>query len=474
MNPLPRWITILRRTLLGAAIVATVVAAVVVEEDIRGERAWERFKAERAATGRSLDPADYREPEVPERENLFKAPVLARFFEPDGSWGRAWNAFSQRYELPWETWPTYGQWQTGKPTDFKAYYRLVQHLSPDAPVPSNPPEAEFALRRLDPIKADLDTLDAAALARPRTEIFGVQSDGALVPKSIAALKGLVQVLSWRASAELALDLHQEAFADTYTALRLINGGLRYPTMVHDMIACAMAPRAVQPLWEGCLRHGWSRPQLEQLEAAAVVIQSYGDVAAVVDRNQAGLADFYADPSSRPFWMPLGWRKLSEIAGLDLGTLDLARAANPADAMDAATLSSLAVFPEGRRHSLPAILWGAGNNWFYQGLVTTLISGQTALRLAHAACALERFRMDRGHYPANLAALVPTYLDRVPADFIDGRPLRYAVAADDTYRLYSIGLNGIDEGGTLPSRKVTYGWNDKDGGGDWAWPSRAVP
>ena len=51
MNPLPRWITILRRTLLGAAIVATVVAAVVVEEDIRGERAWERFKAERAATG---------------------------------------------------------------------------------------------------------------------------------------------------------------------------------------------------------------------------------------------------------------------------------------------------------------------------------------------------------------------------------------------------------------------------------------
>ncbi len=69
-----------------------------------------------------------------------------------------------------------------------------------------------------------------------------------------------------------------------------------------------------------------------------------------------------------------------------------------------------------------------------------------LRLGLAALAIERFRIDKGRLPANLLALVPTYIDEVTADPFDGQPLRYRVEPPG-YLLYSIGRNEADDGGT---------------------------
>lgn len=50
-----------------------------------------------------------------------------------------------------------------------------------------------------------------------------------------------------------------------------------------------------------------------------------------------------------------------------------------------------------------------------------------LRVAAGAVkvALKAYRLDKGGDPASLAALVPTYLPRVPADPFDGKPLAYS-------------------------------------------------
>jgi len=67
-------------------------------------------------------------------------------------------------------------------------------------------------------------------------------------------------------------------------------------------------------------------------------------------------------------------------------------------------------------------------------------------LLRTRVALERYRLDHGTWPPDLAALVPGYLDAVPLDPIDGKPLRYDL---ESRLLYSIGDNLIDEQGVAP-------------------------
>jgi hypothetical protein len=62
-----------------------------------------------------------------------------------------------------------------------------------------------------------------------------------------------------------------------------------------------------------------------------------------------------------------------------------------------------------------------------------------------ALALAAFRAESGRYPASLEELVPKYLPTVPGDIFSGKPLIYK-PAENGYLLYSVGPNGIDDGG----------------------------
>jgi hypothetical protein len=78
--------------------------------------------------------------------------------------------------------------------------------------------------------------------------------------------------------------------------------------------------------------------------------------------------------------------------------------------------------------------------------------QANLQLAFALAA---HRADSGRYPARLDEVAPRYLPQVPGDLFSGKPLVYR-PADGGYLLYSVGLNGVDEGGR---------WTDDDPRGD---------
>lgn len=68
-----------------------------------------------------------------------------------------------------------------------------------------------------------------------------------------------------------------------------------------------------------------------------------------------------------------------------------------------------------------------------------------LEAARAAIACERFRLKNGALPESLAVLVPEFLDAVPLDPFDGQPLRFVTTSEGLI-VYSIGENGIDDGG----------------------------
>ncbi|HEV2434831.1 MAG TPA: hypothetical protein VG077_02430, partial [Verrucomicrobiae bacterium] len=97
------------------------------------------------------------------------------------------------------------------------------------------------------------------------------------------------------------------------------------------------------------------------------------------------------------------------------------------------------------------------------------------RILITAIALERYRGEYGSYPDTLAKLAPEFLKAVPADFMDGYPLRYRLANEGHFSLYSVGLNCADDGGKFPTRpKGAQDWQAGPGnahllGTDILWP-----
>jgi hypothetical protein len=106
-----------------------------------------------------------------------------------------------------------------------------------------------------------------------------------------------------------------------------------------------------------------------------------------------------------------------------------------------------------RHSrLQSMLTMREINMFFQKQGSSLLGraaeAEARRRILITAIALERYRGRHGSYPKTLAELAPEFLKTVPADFMDGRPLRYRLTDDGHIVLYSVGLDCADNGGKI--------------------------
>jgi hypothetical protein len=77
-----------------------------------------------------------------------------------------------------------------------------------------------------------------------------------------------------------------------------------------------------------------------------------------------------------------------------------------------------------------------------------------LMCAETALAVERYRLKYGKLPGLVTELVPEFLGAVYLDPFDGKPLRYVLRAEGGYMIYSIGEDGVDNGGVDMHHKVT--------------------
>jgi hypothetical protein len=91
--------------------------------------------------------------------------------------------------------------------------------------------------------------------------------------------------------------------------------------------------------------------------------------------------------------------------------------------------------------------------------------ETFRQMTVAAIALRRFELSKGRPPQSLAALIPQFVTRMPIDCMDGKPLRYRLTSDGQWILYSVGRDGIDNGGTPvatdPAAKSPEFWSTRD-------------
>jgi hypothetical protein len=105
----------------------------------------------------------------------------------------------------------------------------------------------------------------------------------------------------------------------------------------------------------------------------------------------------------------------------------------------------------------------------------VFNAEVARDLTTTALALKRYQLAHGGYPSDLSSLVPRFLPAIPRDPADGQPLRYRLRPDGTFLLYSIGLDGVDNGGDpSPTDTKTRSFSWPQRGRDLVWPSPATP
>src|SRR5665213_2886256 len=77
-KPKSKWYwRLLRWGMTGFAIIITLAAIVVTEENWRGKREWENYKREEAAKGEQLDQVPFSTNKIPDEQNFVKAPIFS-------------------------------------------------------------------------------------------------------------------------------------------------------------------------------------------------------------------------------------------------------------------------------------------------------------------------------------------------------------------------------------------------------------
>jgi hypothetical protein len=108
------------------------------------------------------------------------------------------------------------------------------------------------------------------------------------------------------------------------------------------------------------------------------------------------------------------------------------------------------------------------------IIRKTVQAETARRMLITALALKRYSLQHGRAPKSLESLVPGFLPAVPIDGMDGKPMRYRLIEDGTFLLYSVGEDGVDDGGDCSlvkgKERATQIWDGKDA----VWPSPARP
>jgi hypothetical protein len=357
-------------------------------------------------------------------------------------------------------------------------------------------EAEEPLAEL---RAALENPAAHEFPFPRTNIF-VTSGTAFVEIRTAA--------QWLAGAVLN-HLRQGRLEDAAADLRALTGlanlNRQEVWLVHQMIRVAVGGLALSATWQALQAPGWKEEQLASLQRSWETV----DLLSAIDRGWIGERAI-----GEELWQTIrlpGQRRLrgyfTSSSNLTVETIFCEYVRNPiyrlTGAVDEDELFRLRIMQSGVEASRAlrgGEPWGKARipmdaryaelnkinttidqyrYWLslisipnFQKAFQACLRNEMLRRMTVTAIALKRYELAHGKPPPNLEALVPQFLSAVPIDLMSGHPLRYRLNAHGTFVLYSVGEDGVDDGGdpNPPPGGRPGLWEGKDA----VWPSPARP
>jgi len=496
-----RWLLTREASRLRLWSFAFGVSAVVLFYSVelwRGKRAWASVAREANLRGEKLELIALVPPPVPEEQDFAQAPFFAQMFAVAA--GKGQGSAHHGTEFPvrlddvtfWGLWPVKlsqfprnAPWLEQARADLRAWLdrciagdqtaRLYEAAMNSASSSSArngtnlPPTADSTtvatallakLRAYEPILNELRPYSQRPYCR-----FPFDPKYRWHP---GVLEGLLRLLQVRAAAGLAGHQDEAAFQDAHLSLRLLDYLLQRPWAGTVGYFGSDVRDAIQPLWEGLADRRWSNEQLAVLEGALSRLDCLAAYESEVRFGALSMADFVESlvPTSKRtvprahsavreegvgLWFvraiyPTGWSLQDQAA---IHQFHLQTTSRYLD------MKSRRIV--GKRHGEPRGLFSSSDSFFpiymtprvwqmFADAAESFPFAQTAVDLATLACALERYRLANGEFPATLAALVPQFVARLPHDIITGEPLKYRRTDGGGFLLYSVGFNKTDDGG----------------------------
>ena len=478
-----RW-RLMRWGLIGLAVLATLAAALITEENWRGKHAWENYKRAAEARGERYDLASL-VPPVPDDQNFFCAPIVAEALDQirkDGSGQSNFRMNFNIYRGEMANWITNGgTWQKGSLMDlkewqgaFRKYSELPEGKTNGFPISAQPqsPAADVLLA-LSIYNPALEGLRQASL-RPGARIplkyeNGFDAVGELLPW-LSYMKRCGQFLHLRILAELQANQGEQALADIELLLRVNNSVREQPFLISHLVRVAIMAYAMQPIYEGLAQHRWSDAQLKELEQVLAKLDFLADFEFIMRGEKiTAIATFEKQRITRETkqweessgtnkivtisyrFMPSAFFYQNELAFAQMHELFISTLVD---------LKNRVVAPAALRQSQAAVEALTKHCfWPYKahalGAVPAISASvmkfamiQSHVNLAQVACALERFRLAHGEYPETLDRLMPQFIEKLPHDLINGQPLHYHRTDNGNFILYSVGWDETDDGGKI--------------------------
>lgn len=449
-------------------------------ENWTGSAVWKQAETRLLAAGEPITIDALRPKPIPDAENMASAPVFRELF----TYYNPRRAGVASVQLP----PA-----ANAPTaDESALTALARRFQPDFSGDANA-AARVILAGLQPMEPMLDAVRDAA-ARPEA-VWPVNYDRGINVKVpfLSPLKRTSEVLGARATVSLAEGRSERALADFKLIMRLTQRSNQPAILAGCRAGQAMLECALDIVRDGLAQGLWNDAQLSQIEAElaefhpleefqesvrgerALFIASPEEVNAraepmftIIDFRSAA-SEWLTRTFCRVTWSlrPAGWmaRDLASYATFAqdwLAQVMRNGCIRPWAVADwQARVGAVRRSPmESFRMPLTALgLPSLANT------ARCAAYAQTQLDLARIACALERCRFASGALPAELDALAPRWIDRVPRDPIGGSRYFYRPTGSGDYALYGKGWNARDDGGRAGQINPLLGPPSAE---DWVW------
>ncbi len=373
----------------------------------------------------------------------------------------------------------YGLTATNRPTPTDEELKVMVITDPAGEV------LEY-FRRFEPEMTELETASRRPVSQfPQHWELGY---GVNLPH-LARAKNLSNLFRVRAAARLGAGDTNGAFADALTTLRLSDMLATEPLIISHLVRIAQTAIGITSVWDGLANHAWTDDQLAQFQAILARIDLQPGLAlamrgercigegmyngmlgggpsgmVAIDEESSSMLDAMPTPRYLPGLTPHGIFRRMQVNHHRFFDAVLAQIRDPAwpttlpsQPSGDAFLRQLGLLPATPYTILPTMLAPALDK--VQGKAARQ---NVTARLGETACALERHHLKAGTFPERLDELVPAFLAAVPLDPMTGKPLQYRRTDDGWFRLWSVGLNGRDDGGVMKTK-------DNDAEGDWVWP-----
>ncbi len=484
----------------GALSLVTIIALFYAVENWRGARAWQVVRDDLRAKGEPLSFEELVPPMPRDEENFAMAPMLAELFtfstdtaSGNTRWegGQASNKDHERTK--WRDEIDSGRlWHVELPNPVEHWRQAFQRQTNLAGIHVATLEpARAVLSLLETVRPQMDELEQASHRSAAQFPIRFQDGYAAILPHLATIKRYTILFRERALGHLATSNHAAALLDTQCSLRLAETIKREPLLISGLVRSANLQAGLPAVTEGLRRRSWSEPELALLQSQLAGIDVLAGFPLAIRGERTGSFNFadmlkrkrnwevynaVGDDSSearidyiKVWLMPSGWLDRNKIYMANL---------YQQFALPAVELEGRRVYldraQEYNRRVEVGVQSGGVDRMIANKLLPAMTKvveafalGQTAVDLAETACAVERFRLKTGQLPLALDALVPEFLNAIPTDVMDGKPLRYETSEQD-YLLYSIGANGTDDGGNAvyAERNGKTNWQSHEG--DWVW------